>query len=326
MVPAALRIRPSPVGCGEIGRSVRFTLLFLATEVLVVAKYVYDDYVVTLANRFTEALQEIDAEYNFDLGPEFEVAICKVLRRALPQKYGICRGFVVDVKGECAGDDIIIYDRARFPTLRLLKDEDYSRKERIPIEAVYAYIEAKTTLEIEGDGNSSLQHSSQQLGRVRSLVSRRDPVLLTQIHPYINVEEGTISVSCSANYPKTRNPMFGMIVARQVRKKANSRLVTDMEEIRGLLETCVFTGADIPDCVIAGKDVVVIPVIPGVPTGNIFSSPFQLDGISKLIHRPCPGISYGIGLCMLLFALDWIQLGIMAWGEIVGNALLASNE
>src|SRR5580692_9222880 len=101
----------------------------------------YDGFVKNLAARFDEALNEIAAVYNFDFGNEFEVAICKVLRRAIPHRYGICRGFVVNAEGQAAGDDIIIYDRIRFPTLRALGQEDYSLKEKIPIEAVYAYIE-----------------------------------------------------------------------------------------------------------------------------------------------------------------------------------------
>src|SRR5581483_5839792 len=99
----------------------------------------YKGYVANVARRFDEALSQIAANHNLELGGEFEIALCRTLRNALPHRYGVCRGFVVNAEGDAAGDDIIIYDRARFPTLRALGDEDFSRLENIPIEAVYAY-------------------------------------------------------------------------------------------------------------------------------------------------------------------------------------------
>ena len=56
-----------------------------------------------------------------------------MLRIFLPSKYGVCRGFVVNRHGDKAGDDIIIYDQEKFPTLRLLPKDDFSLKEEIPI-------------------------------------------------------------------------------------------------------------------------------------------------------------------------------------------------
>ena len=69
------------------------------------------------------------------------MSVCKFLRRFLPLKYGICRGFVVDRHGNT---DIITYDQELYPTLRFLdSDNQFAQKEQIPVEVVYAYIEAK---------------------------------------------------------------------------------------------------------------------------------------------------------------------------------------
>ena len=87
--------------------------------------------------------------YSFDYGPEFEIAVCEVLRIALPDRFGVARGYVVSADGSFAGDDIIIYEKARFPTLGLRGKDSYLKKEYIPAEAVYCYIEAKHTLHIE---------------------------------------------------------------------------------------------------------------------------------------------------------------------------------
>jgi Domain of unknown function (DUF6602) len=275
------------------------------------AKHLYDGYVVTLADRFLEALAEIQAQYNFDYGPEFEVAICKVLRRALPQRFGICRGFVVAASGEMAGDDIIIYDRARFPTLRLLQDEDYALKERIPIEAAYAYIEAKHTLEIEGDSNVSFKHTTEQISRVKQLCATREGVE----HPEDWSDE---------DYPPILNPMFGMILARHVRPKPNKDRLTDPEEIRQLLSKATYSVPRLFDAAILGPDVTLLPVLPNGQEGLRLGSPFFINGKSMLIHQLCVGRSFGVGLSMLLSVLDWIQLGKMPWGRIISDAISPS--
>ena len=83
----------------------------------------YDNFVRRITDNFNAAISEIEAVHNFDYGSEFEVGLCKTLRRVLPQKFGICRGFVIDQTGEVAGDDIIVYERLRFPTLRSLEED-----------------------------------------------------------------------------------------------------------------------------------------------------------------------------------------------------------
>ena len=136
-------------------------------------KYRYGGYIEKLSDQFQNALSEIEAEHNFELGEKFEKAICNVLSSALPERFGICRGFAVSVDGETAGDDVIIYDRGRHPTLRPRSKGEFEVKERIPIEAVYAYIEAKHTLYLEGEGNSSIAHAFNQVATVKALVNKR---------------------------------------------------------------------------------------------------------------------------------------------------------
>lgn len=50
----------------------------------------YQGYVQTLSQRFESALSEIASQHNFELGDEFEIAICKTLRKILPTRFGIC--------------------------------------------------------------------------------------------------------------------------------------------------------------------------------------------------------------------------------------------
>jgi len=77
----------------------------------------YADYLRTFAGEFQGRFEKIVSMHNFDLGDEFEIAVCKVIRLILPHRYGVCRGFIVNDSGDSAGDDILIYDREEFPTL-----------------------------------------------------------------------------------------------------------------------------------------------------------------------------------------------------------------
>ena len=94
----------------------------------------YGDWLSSVTRQFQDAFGRIEAEYNFDLGPEFEIAICNVLRGLLPRRYGVCRGFVVAKDGTTAGDDIIVFEADRYPVLRSL-GEDLSRKQKVPADS-----------------------------------------------------------------------------------------------------------------------------------------------------------------------------------------------
>lgn len=106
----------------------------------------YDGYIERLARKVDARLQDIESIFNFDLGDEFEVAICALLEDILPAKYGVCRGFVVSKNGDKAGDDLIIYDKMSSPTLRSGMSRKFPVKEQIPVDAVYAYIECKHSI------------------------------------------------------------------------------------------------------------------------------------------------------------------------------------
>ena len=99
----------------------------------------YSDYLSDFARRFATKFDEIAAHHNMELGDEFEIAVCEALRIVLPNRFGVCRGFIVNNAGAKAGDDIIIvFDREGYPTLRLLPQDTFGRLEDIPAEAVCA--------------------------------------------------------------------------------------------------------------------------------------------------------------------------------------------
>ncbi len=274
----------------------------------------YDNFVRDLSERFEQALVMIRAEHNFELGPEFEVAICKTLRIVLPQKYGICRGYVVSALAEKAGDDIIIYDRMRFPTLRALEHDDFSRKEHVPIEAVYAYIEAKHSICIEGDGGTSLQKALTQVAQVKILCDRR---------PTVPIAKGDYETrDLPFGWPKIRNPAYGVILSRHVRLKEGAPIIQDPLEIRRHLLAAHAQTLLAPDFCVFGNDNMFIPVIAEPEKNSSWTpSPFFLDGLSSMHTSVVDGLGFGAGLSFLLWALDWIQLGEMSWPAILEECI-----
>lgn len=207
----------------------------------------YDNYVREISNRFEQALARIKIEHNFEYDSEFEIAICKTLRAVLPQKFGICRGYVVSALGEKAGDDIIIYDRMRFPTLRALETDDFASKEQVPIEAVYAYIEAKHSICIHGDGGTSFQKAINQVSAVKVLCDRRESV------PLLEKDLPQTIDGMPSGWPEIRNPAYGVIICRHLRLKEGGPILEDPKEILRHFISAEFSTLLAPDFCVFGK-------------------------------------------------------------------------
>ena len=281
----------------------------------------YDDYLRKVAERFEHRFADIAAEFNFELGVEFEITLCRVLRQVLPQRYGVCRGYVVTRDGSKRGDDIIIYARDGFPTLRLVEQEGFERKESIPVEAVYAYVEAKHTLCIEGEGGQSLSKACAQVRAVKSLP--RSVVPWTFQDPY--VAQLGAKAEPPTYWPESRNQMFGAILARYVRQRQGADPLDEAAAIKGSLAATNFGDPPHPDLIVAGADVVCLPTI-----HHGFHTPFQIPGASHLSSCHVQGLAFGIGICSLLFALDMMRIGPMPWptriAEVIGLRVVTEEQ
>ena len=276
----------------------------------------YSGYLKNISFRFESIFGLIAAQYNFDYGDEFEFALCDAFRAILPERFGICRGFVVANDGQCAGDDLIIFDRIRFPTLRILRQDSFAQKEQIPVEAVYAYIEAKHTLVLTGESKQSLKKASSQVANVKSLP--REDVPLSKLDPYI--KPFPFVVTAPTGFPKIRNPMYGAIISRQVRLKTNSEVLTNYEEIHKNLSDAKVEEPP-PDLVIAGKQNIILPYVQDGQSLT-YHSPFHVDGVTSPFGWTSEdGLAFGIGLCALLHALAYIRLGVIPWKELLAEGL-----
>jgi hypothetical protein len=288
----------------------------------------YRDFIKTLSARFEDSFSKIQYIHGFDAGDEFEIALCKVLRDILPQQFGICRGHVVDQAGNQAGDDILIYDRFRYPTLRVLGEGDYSRKEWVPIEAVYAYIEAKHTINLSGGDGASLKKACEQIANVKAVCASRERVPFDQVDSYFCLGKA-FALTPPADCPDHRNPMYGMILARHVSEKSGDSHLSDPVLVATKAVEAVQTGsikaAHFPDAVVLGDGVIGCPLIPQPGQLPRYGSPFLIAGAQMRLHAT-PGAAFGIGVCLLLNALDWIRLGRMPWPQILFDAIMSERR
>ncbi|MBS7788319.1 hypothetical protein KIH23_13505 [Flavobacterium sp. CYK-55] len=277
----------------------------------------YEKLIDNLSTSIEKQLEEISTRYNFDYGDEFEIAICELLSKILPAKYGICRGFVVTETDDFGGDDIIIYDKDRFPTLRLLGENKFEKKQDIPVEAVYAYIEAKHTLFLKSKTNGqSIFKAYKQIHDVKNLVREKSDLL--SIDPYTSLGKGFTAKR--DNWPNYSNPIYGCIIARFVKDTPRSKIITSDKLSNSIKAIELPTNILFPDLVILGQNDMLLPCIP--KDGKIiYESPFLIENASELFHTTTKTSSLALGITMLLYALDSIKLGKMPYKKIIGKQL-----
>jgi hypothetical protein len=279
-------------------------------------QYLYGDFISNLHKRFSRKLEQIEAEHNFELGNEFEVAVCQILRDFLPGKYGVCRGFVVSRDGQKAGDDIIIYDQERFPTLRQLEKNDFSRLEIVPIEAVYVYIEAKHTLNFcEEAKKCTLVKAMAQVRAVKAQILRREKVSLNSIDPYLNIWD--IEMQTDHSNPTYRNPPMTIILSRFV--SVDGKRTYDAQTIENeLIKNPINPDLYCPDLIVAGSSVFAAS---GIKTKNGYKGQLIYAPSQNSVYytKKMDELTFGIFLSRIAYAVDWIRLGRMPWAEIIND-------
>ncbi|KGO91144.1 DUF6602 domain-containing protein [Flavobacterium subsaxonicum] len=272
--------------------------------------YMYNDFLKNISQKFLNNFNEISTIYNFDFGDEFEIALCKSLRVALPNYYGICRGSIFTVDGNSVGDDIIIYDQFHFPTLRLLEDNTFAQKQQIPFEAVFAYIEAKNTLIIEGSGGNTIEKAWSQCQNVKKLY--RQDVKYSKYS--VN---GIPFLKPKPHWPTKGNPIYTAIFSRGVRRKSNEQILeTNIGTNELLIKISSLEQSMQPDLIIADYSSLIIPAI-----GTQIESPFFMEDKSFYSPQTTDGFAYGLGLSFMFYAFDNIKLGKIGWPKIISNGL-----
>ncbi len=289
--------------------------------------FMYGDYVRKLSREFESELAKIEANHNFEYGEEFEKAISAILRRVLPDHFGVCRGYVVDNHGNKEGDDIIIYDRMRFPRLRPVNETDTDTKQRIPIEAVYAYIEAKHTLTLTGTSGQSFAKAIEQINNVKALCNTRPPVSWRALNRHVTLSKKA-TITREQGGPKTRNPLYTAIFSRSVRLSKGKSLIEPsgvIDELKKNKRKIPVPFQNSPDLVVFGSDVSMLPFFRRDSNNVDYVSPFYVEG-AQCMPVLCQGTAFGVALCSILFALDNIELGRLKWSDVIGEVIGATNS
>lgn len=278
----------------------------------------YNNYLQTLQKRFLSEFEQIEAGYNFDYGIEFELALCLALKNMLPKTYGICRGYVVASDGDTQGDDILVYEKSSHPSVTARDAKELLRKEKVPAEAVYTYIEAKHTIHLEGSGKQSLQMAIKQVSKVKLTISKRKPRLHSQLLP--ETEFNGINVTVPEGYPNIQNPAHGVIIARHVKRTSSAQKNMTDEQIfealdTGEIEIAPQAGCSV-DMIVLGEGVVILPAHKAAAGHIEYKAPFAHDGHTEYAIGRCPGRAFGVGLSSIAQAVEWISLGSMPWSKI----------
>lgn len=260
----------------------------------------YGGYIERLSRKIEARLADIEAIFNFDLGDEFEVAMCQLLEDILPGKYGICRGFVIAEDGKRAGDDLIIYDKMTCPTLRASAGLQYSVKEQIPVDAVYAYIECKHSIVEESVFNKAMDQAREVKKLLLSRPSRKNP----------DYEED--GPTCNGKvrdwprmYPPRKNQPYCAIFAKNSNGEAPKEILHD---------------AYTPDLLVLGRTHIATQSVLLGPDG-IKGALFNDDRFwSGLRVESAKGNAFGIGLVSLMQALSWIELMPIDWARTLDGA------
>lgn len=260
----------------------------------------YGGYVDRLSRKVAARLTDIEAVFNFELGQEYELAVCLLLEDILPAKFGVCRGFVVAANGEKAGDDLIIYDRMSCPTLRSNQGRQYAAKEQIPIDAVYAYIECKHSIKTK----EVFETAVSQARAVKKLLLRRP----ARVNPDYE-RDGPVYNGKPRDWPRTfpprKNQPFCAVFSREFVPSSFGQVQLDG-----------FT----PDLFILGQEHLATQ-----------SAVLNQDGIKGALFfddrhdagirlETLKGQAYGVGIVTLMQALGWIELVPMDWSDTLNAA------
>lgn len=264
------------------------------------SKGLYNGFIERLSRKVETRLDDIEAVFNFDLGDEFEIAMCLVLEELLPERFGICRGFVVTQDGNTAGDDLVIFDKLACPTLRAGSGIRFATKEQIPIEGVYSYIECKHAIK----DKETFDKAIAQVRQVKSLLNTREK-LENKAYDAKGVLYNGKHMDWPRPYPPSLNQPFCAVFTRHFESGAECDMKLDVNT---------------PDLLVLGRDFVATQSAlldhDGIK-GSLFIDPLFHSGLRI---EKADGKGFGLGLVTLLQALGWIRLLPVDWNATLNDA------
>jgi hypothetical protein len=190
--------------------------------------------------------QASEDQVKTDHGIAGEALVRDWLRSFLPQRFGVCKGYIItpnlDYEGELEEWDIIIYDAIESPILytREIKGHHESEKRRaIPVEYVRAVVEVKATLT-----PAMVKKSTKKLLKLQQFigVNTSDAYPIYLCHPFVctaiffetNVRDLKEYRRALDNFIPVLNsiptlPFIGALVLRSQRERSHSGYLQAMQ-------------------------------------------------------------------------------------------------
>ncbi|WP_437973793.1 DUF6602 domain-containing protein [Sorangium sp. So ce295] len=281
----------------------------------------YNDWFGNIVERMDQEFKAIRAVHNIERGEEFEKALCRALRALLPERAGVCRGYIVDRDNNMQGDDIIVYDAARFPTLRAC-GRDLAVKEQVPAEAVLAYIEAKHTLYaqekvLKKHEGQSLAKACSQISAIKAL--KRAPMPLEAFAPKFLAPPAWFKRR--RGFPSIRNPWYAAIWALNLNVGKGAE---PTEALASRFETFGDVPIDrLPDVVAAGS-VIMNPCVYNEKDLGRQIRPFVTEDTQIAFTGSVRAL--GLAAVHLIWAIEDIMLGDIPWPALLHDELAQAEQ
>ena len=177
-------------------------------------------------------------------------------------------------------------------------------------------LRTKHTLHITGDRNDgqSLVKACSQVSAIKRI--QREPRFPGSMNPYFKTD---VSLGERPDWPPIMNPIFGAILARQVKENRQGRILEPAETTRTLVGACLGNSKPPPDMIVAGDSNLIIPCV-STEQGPIMHSPFYVEGATASLEvMQSKDLAFASGICILLYALDTIQLSRMPWETVIND-------
>lgn len=202
--------------------------------------------------------------------------------------------------GTTAGDDLIIFDKLSFPVLRPTNGNAFSIKQQVPIEAVYAYIECKNSL----NDSDVFSKALDQVRNVKKLILMRQEKTNPQFEKEGPIYNGKLR-DWPRTFPKRKNQPFCAIFSR----KSDGYFPDKIEN----------TSYN-PDLIILGEDKIAAQTVKLGPDGIKSALFYDEDYWASLASEDVRGDAFGIGIVTILYAVGWIELLPIDWGGPLNRA------
>lgn len=261
---------------------------------------IYADLVQRLGQRLSQLTNKFASHSD---AAEFTQGMVKLLKKILPSQYGVTLGQAQAEDGALSESAILIFDAEQWPLLKILDNSNPI----IPLNSVYAYLEAHPTVYLEGSNNpGDMDTILKRIRQFKHLPRDKTPIINSS-------QQNLKGLICN-------NPLYAMIIADNIQLNANKAALTS-QQIQPIFnifcsQLATTGGNALPDIMAVSQDLIALPT-----NNEKIQSPFLLPAQSQLKPYLTQQKSLALALTTLLQALSLIKLTATPWEQIISSGL-----